>query len=747
VSNKDNKTLSEGFLNAFSNKSKQVFGSHVEVTETEAQIIEKRVYALDQKIKAAYKGGFGDIRELKEERQELLRTLDNLEEAATPQMMAAAKELESYAKKNGGVDKADFMKAAKILASGKAGTNLIKFVDDQDTEVREKIITVMGTHMGNKTVGKMFGVKIREETVSEISKKTLTRYAMSADNDVQKRRSNRPAGKGDESDPKIGKRLDKISLAHKKGAFKEEAEQLDEMKNTHALIDTADGNKVVAMASSEQGVKQSRASAERPPMSIKNKNTLKIVTLTKPQSQKASEKMIGSALPSNMDKFPTNVSASQGKMMEGAYDKAFDTSELAEKFAGAVGGIVREMSGKFYVFDKASLEEAASLELAKKVKSLDDETDDKKQEAELDKVNPKAVKKKFKDRKDKDIDNDGDEDDSDEYLHKRRKAISKAVAKDDMDESKKASLAKELSKASATTKKGKKAVTLKKAPWDKNEELEEAKQVLAHGGKGQYKAVGGDGVVDVKYKGKVVATGDFDRGADGWFISFKGQKGQKFFDDAQKMVDFLAKNKVTEVYEEVESSDAKKPELDEGRMKELHDLISRGMSAKDIAKKMKLDIKTIQALVPVDEASKEGTIRIIDLGRMGKGKGFQVQRMTKGKFVDQGKPYKSQKDAEKVRTDGQHSMQFEAKKSDYTISHKTFSSAVQHALEHVEKLGYTVDEDEWFRKVSSGPKKPSSGKTNSYAIDLMKGGKETRRKLQMQVYYDQGRYELNMYVS
>ena len=435
MSNRDSKTLSEGFLNAFGNKSKQVFGVHVEVTETEAQIIEKRVYALDQKIKAAYKGGFGDIRELKEERQELLHTLDNLEEAATPQMMAAAKELESYAKNQGGIDKADFMKAAKMLASGKAGTNLIKFVYDLDTEPREKIITVMGTHMGNKTVGKMFGVKIREE-----------------------------------------------------------AEQLDEMKNTHALIDTADGNKVVAMASSEQGVKQSKASAERPPMSVKNKNTLKIVTLTKPQSQKASEKMIGRALPSNME------------MMEGAYDKAFDTSELAEKFADAVGGIVREMSGKFYVFDKASLEEAASLELAKKVKSLDDDTDDKKQEAELDKVDPKAVKKKFKDRKDKDIDNDGDVDDSDEYLHKRRKAISKAVSKDDVDESKKASLAKKLSKASASSEKGKKAVTLKKAPWDKNEELEEAKRVLAHGGKGQYKAVGGDGVVDVKYKGKVVAT-------------------------------------------------------------------------------------------------------------------------------------------------------------------------------------------------------------------------------------------------
>ena len=48
-------------------------------------------------------------------------------------------------------------------------------------------------------------------------------------------------------------------------------------------------------------------------------------------------------------------------------------------------------------------------------------------EAEMDKVNPVAVKKKFKDRKDKAIDNDGDVDDSDKFLHKRRKAISKAV--------------------------------------------------------------------------------------------------------------------------------------------------------------------------------------------------------------------------------------------------------------------------------------------------------------------------------
>ena len=61
----------------------------------------------------------------------------------------------------------------------------------------------------------------------------------------------------------------------------------------------------------------------------------------------------------------------------------------------------------------------------------EDASNDKSDDGEgLDKVDPKAVKKKFKDRKDQDIDNDGDVDSSDEYLHKRRKAVSKAVSKE-----------------------------------------------------------------------------------------------------------------------------------------------------------------------------------------------------------------------------------------------------------------------------------------------------------------------------
>ena len=86
--------------------------------------------------------------------------------------------------------------------------------------------------------------------------------------------------------------------------------------------------------------------------------------------------------------------------------------------------------GKKYFDTKKDTLESSILgvwtEAAKKV----DETNknNKSDDGEgLDAVQPKAVKKKFTDRKDKDIDNDGDVDDSDEYLHNRRKTVSKAV--------------------------------------------------------------------------------------------------------------------------------------------------------------------------------------------------------------------------------------------------------------------------------------------------------------------------------
>jgi hypothetical protein len=69
---------------------------------------------------------------------------------------------------------------------------------------------------------------------------------------------------------------------------------------------------------------------------------------------------------------------------------------------------------------------------AAKKQTTETNKNDKSDDGEgMDAVQPKAVKKKFADRKDKDIDNDGDTDSSDEFLHKKRKAISKAISKDE----------------------------------------------------------------------------------------------------------------------------------------------------------------------------------------------------------------------------------------------------------------------------------------------------------------------------
>lgn len=87
---------------------------------------------------------------------------------------------------------------------------------------------------------------------------------------------------------------------------------------------------------------------------------------------------------------------------------------------------IQDLSQKL-IDDMRTILEGGTVELI-----VEDNTNDKSDDGEgLDKVQPKAVKKKFKDRKDKDIDNDGDTDDSDEYLHKRRKAISKNIKQDE----------------------------------------------------------------------------------------------------------------------------------------------------------------------------------------------------------------------------------------------------------------------------------------------------------------------------
>ena len=61
-------------------------------------------------------------------------------------MMSAAKELEAYARKNGGIDKNDFMKAVVMMKKGQK-PQLMKFVDGLDTEPRDKILDVLDKHL------------------------------------------------------------------------------------------------------------------------------------------------------------------------------------------------------------------------------------------------------------------------------------------------------------------------------------------------------------------------------------------------------------------------------------------------------------------------------------------------------------------------------------------------------------------------------------------------------------------------
>lgn len=81
----------------------------------------------------------------------------------------------------------------------------------------------------------------------------------------------------------------------------------ESVKTTHVVIDTANGNKVVAAASSEQGAKSSVASAERPPMNIKDKKTLKIVKLKKPVGDKQTSRMVGFPLTEGRKIDPADV--------------------------------------------------------------------------------------------------------------------------------------------------------------------------------------------------------------------------------------------------------------------------------------------------------------------------------------------------------------------------------------------------------------------------------------------------------
>ena len=405
-------------------------------------------------------------------------------------------------------------------------------------------------------------------------------------------------------------------------------------------------------------------------------------------------------------------------------------------------------------------------------------------------------------------------------------------------------------------------------PLKEEVELDEAKQVLAHGGKGQYKIVSDGGAISVMFKGKVVGKGDFDRGADSFFISMKGQKGQKSFDDAQDIADYFAKMKIKEEVQIDEVLDTPKAmQSYRDKAKYSADRAASSAAAKilrgkdkdgnraDHSAEVKTRDKRAKGLKMVDrnaarktfnrlrnEMTEGGMKRIATTQsnkaeRMASGgkKGLEtfkkkpadsrmstadrMQRLDKnlkklknmrktdkswGKssefdFVDEAAPkidpakfaaHMARHDKPKKMTSTQKSLADIRKKSEsfephmmydpktgkgykaekeadhlrmkkmgyvhdkpevnekYKIMHKTMSAALQHAYDEAEKKGFEVDKDDIDNKVAMGPRKPSSGKTNSYNLGLSKNGKPVKKRLHIQVYnMDNKGYELNMYVS
>lgn len=126
-------------------------------------------------------------------------------------------------------------------------------------------------------------------------------------------------------------RLDlKTVQALMKESVMREAQQtfLEAIKTTHVVIDTAQGNKVISTASNEKGAKSSIVSAERPPMSIKDKRTLKVVKLKRPVS--VNKNLIGYPLKEEVEQLD-ELTAAEKKLINMMYDKKGNLTPMGKK--------------------------------------------------------------------------------------------------------------------------------------------------------------------------------------------------------------------------------------------------------------------------------------------------------------------------------------------------------------------------------------------------------------------------------
>ena len=437
-----------------------------------------------------------------------------------------------------------------------------------------------------------------------------------------------------------------------------------------------------------------------------------------------------------------------------------------------------------------------------------DETNknDKSDDGEgLDAVQPKAVKKKFKDRKDKDIDNDGDVDSSDEYLHKRRKSISKAVKEEENPANSQHLCAKNV--VHESWGEGSCVATMHADPdeegnivWfdvmfdhgiEEQVSIEELKVTKAeshiHASKKKIKESkdeDNDDDDDEDDKPKAKKGEDKDTSKEDEENGKKGKvSGKKdTIDTEPDMKDQQMTSEMSDAQEKkreeiVLSMKKKMPEFKKkygDRAKDVMYATATKMAMKEGfelgIEKLKLieEVELDEATVNVGDIKKKQNINRGDKSKLSKvadmmAREREIYRKGKSKRneeadIDEGKILVADPNTQKVtKIDKKDWPKYEKKGyvlaeevdldeaksgTGYDLYHKDFSSAMKHAYDHAKKKhGITVDPSEIDNKVATGPAKPREGKTNTYRLKGDKGA------IQIQVYNKGGSkpFELNMY--
>lgn len=80
------------------------------------------------------------------------------------------------------------------------------------------------------------------------------------------------------------------------------------------------------------------------------------------------------------------------------------------------------------------------------------------------------------------------------------------------------------------------------------------------------------------------------------------------------------------------------------------------------------------------------------------------------------------------------------------------TDAVQFARSQAEKRGFELDVDDWHNEITMGGRytrlRPGKGKTHSFRVGLLKGGKPVRKQLNISLYgMESGKYELTHYIG